>query len=453
MNKIIRFKTPMLTAVLVIWSAMTFLPQIAAARSADKVLCRVETDHSTLMAGTSQEVILKITLDAPSVKADVRRPPVNLSLVLDRSGSMNGAKIEQAKAAAIEALKRLGLSDLFSVVVYDTNIQTIVPAQRPDNVRYIEGRIRQIGPGGSTALFGGVSQGAAEIRKNIEQEGLIHRIILLSDGLANVGPRTPEDLGRLGAALLKENISVTTVGVGTDYNEDLMARLAQKSDGNTYFVESSYDLTRIFAAELGDVLNIVANQVRLTITFSDGVQPLEIIGREGRIKGRQAHLYMNQLYGNQEKYVLVKVRIPASDSGDHKKVATAEIDYQDPVSRKQIRSRGASYASFSSDSAAVRKSANAKVIKAYQLNLNALAQEKAIGLSDRGRTNEAVIELKKSAAKLKAYGRQLQDKELMEEAQALEVQADQIKSQGMTKKSRKKLRTESYQQKVQQQSR
>ena len=141
---------------------------------------------------------------------------------------------------------------MFSVIVYDHHVKTIVPAQSARNVEWIESRIRGIGPGGNTALFGGVSQGASEVRKNLSNR-YVHRIILLSDGLANVGPSSPEDLGRLGAALIKEGISVTTIGVGTDYNEDLMARLSQNSDGNTYFVESGRDLPRIFAAELGDV--------------------------------------------------------------------------------------------------------------------------------------------------------------------------------------------------------
>ena len=89
---------------------------------------------------------------------------------------------------------------------------------------------------------------------------------------------------------------MTTVGVGTDYNEDLMTRLAQNSDGNSYFVESSYDLPRIFATELGDVLSVVARKVQLIIECSDGVRPLTIIGRQGRIRGRAVELYLNQLY-------------------------------------------------------------------------------------------------------------------------------------------------------------
>ncbi len=215
-----------------------------AAAASSKVICTVETDRAVLPAGESQDVVLKVTLDAPPVPAGIRRPRVNLALVLDQSGSMSGTKMEQAKAAAVEALTRLGRRDVFSVVVYDTNVHTIVPAQSAGYVDRIVRTIENIQAGGNTALFGGVSQGAAEIRKHLEND-FIHRIVLLSDGLANVGPRMPEDLGRLGASLLKENISVTTVGVGTDYNEDLMARLAQNSDGNTYFVESGVDLPRI----------------------------------------------------------------------------------------------------------------------------------------------------------------------------------------------------------------
>ncbi|RLC21272.1 MAG: hypothetical protein DRH93_12075 [Deltaproteobacteria bacterium] len=414
-----------------------------------KLICRVETDRAVLLAGDSQNVVLKVTLEAPPAPTHIKRPPVNLALVLDQSGSMNGTKIEQAKAAAIEALTRLGLQDVFSVVVYDTNVHTIVPAQNARNIQGIIRTIKQIHAGGSTALFGGVSQGAAEIRKNLEND-YIHRIVLLSDGLANVGPRMPDDLGRLGAALLKENISVTTIGVGTDYNEDLMARLAQKSDGNTYFVESGYDLPRIFSAELGDVLNVVAKRVNVTITLPDNVKPINIIGREGRIKGKKIELYMNQLYGDQEKYALIEVNIPKSISGSKILIARADVTYENPFSRNLEKSTGISYARFSNDPKKVAKSSNISVIREYQLNLNAIAQEKAIELSDEGRKKEAVRELKQSAVKLKQIGNLYKDDELLKEADALEVQAEMIEDQGMSKKSRKVLRTKSYQMKNQQ---
>ncbi|MCF6246676.1 MAG: VWA domain-containing protein [Desulfobacula sp.] len=420
-----------------------------AATPVSKVICKVETDRAVLPAGDSQNVVLKVTLDAPPTPVHINRPKVNLALVLDQSGSMSGTKIEQAKAAAVEALTRLGVQDVFGVVVYDTNVHTIVPAQNAINLNGIIRTIKQISAGGSTALFGGVSQGAAEIRKNIEND-YIHRIILLSDGLANVGPRLPEDLGRLGAALLKENISVTTVGVGVDYNEDLMARLAQRSDGNTYFVESGFDLPRIFAAELGAVLNVVAKQVKVTITLSRDVRPVNIIGREGRIKGRKIELSMNQLYGDQEKYALVEVNLPKSIAGSKIKIAQVEVRYENPFNKREEISLGSSYASFSSDLEKVAESSNIDVIREYQLNLNALAQEKAIQLSDQGKNSEAVKKLKQSAAKLEKLGRLYKDKALLKEAEAVVDQAELIEEKGMSKKSRKVLRTKSYQMKNQQ---
>lgn len=413
------------------------------------VQCRVELDRAILPAGRSQTAIVKVSLDAPPPPQRIQRPAVNLGIVLDRSGSMSGQKLEKAKQAAVEAFRHLSNRDIFSLVVYDHNIQTVVPAQPAGFNEGVERQIRAIYAGGNTALFGGVSQGAAEIRKN-SGPGYIHRIILLSDGLANVGPSSPDDLGRLGTALIKENISVTTIGVGTDYNEDLMTRLAQNSDGNSYFVESSRDLPRIFTAELGDVLNVVARRIQLTIECQDGVRPLGLINRQGKIRGQNVELYLNQLYGSQQKFALLEVEITGSASGAYREIARARVSYEDPFSRRQKSAVGQVAATFSSDTSTVRHSVNRSVYRDYQLNLNARAQEEAIRLSDEGRKKDAVDALKSSASKLRQVAEAFDDDELMKEADKTEAQAATVEKKGMTKKQRKVLRTESYQMKTQQ---
>ncbi|MCP3901224.1 MAG: VWA domain-containing protein [Desulfobacteraceae bacterium] len=439
-----------LSLAVIIVITLVFTAGTSMSKTYDKkVMLRVETEKSVLFAGPSQEVVLKVTLDAPSVPSSVERPPVNLSVVLDKSGSMGGEKMEYAKAAAIEAVQRLGASDVFSLVVYDSNVRTIIPAQKVRNIDHIIGKIQRIYPAGSTALFGGVSQGASEIRKHIGSE-YVHRIILLSDGLANVGPESPAELGRLGAALIKENISVTTIGVGYDYNEDLMTRLSQKSDGNSYFVEASSVLPQIFASELGDVLNVVAKKVKVTITMPKGVEPISIIGREGRIKDRTVALSMNQLYGEQEKYALVKVKIPKSRTGSSMEIAKAEVHYENPFNKKTEVVYGKSVARFSKDYKVVKKSTNVDVVREYQRNLNALEQEKAISLSDKGRKKEAAQALKASAVKMKSVAKEYNDEVLLKEARDMEVQADVLEQEGMDKKMRKVLRTKSYQMKNQQ---
>jgi Ca-activated chloride channel family protein len=424
-----------------------FLPISAGASSF--VDCRVEIDRGILPTGSSQRAIIKITLDAPSAPHKIERPAVNLAIVLDRSGSMAGEKLEKAKYAAIEALRRLGGDDIFSLVIYDHNVETIVPAQSARNTEWIEARIRQIYAGGNTALFGGVCQGAAEVRKNINR-GYINRVILLSDGLANVGPDSPDDLGRLGTSLLKEDISVTTVGVGMDYNEDLMTRLSQNSDGNSYFVESSRDLPRIFAAELGDVLNVVARRVHIIIECPDGVQPLTIIGREGRIRGRNVELYLNQLYGGSKKYAIVEVEVAGGKDGESRDIAYARISYENPFNKQNEIATGKAVARFSRDMNAVNRSINVAVAKEYQLNLNVMAQEQAITLSDKGKKDEAVQTLQSSAEQLREFGLQNNDSEMLKKSEELRQQADEIQKEGMSNKNRKILRTKSYQMKNQQ---
>ncbi len=410
---------------------------------ANTVTCRVELDRSVLPADAAQRAIIKITLDAPPPPKQ-NRPPVNLALVLDRSGSMGGAKLEKAKEAAIEVLRRLEARDIFSLVVYDTHFETLVPAQSAGNAEWIEARIREIRPGSSTALFGGVSQGAAELRKNLNRE-YVNRIILLSDGLANVGPSAPDDLGRLGAALIKEGIAVTTVGVGTDYNEDLMARLSQSSDGSTYFVENSQDLPRIFKAELGDVLSVVAKQVTLVIECPEGVHPVSVIGREGRIRGQTVELFLNQLYGGQEKYVLVEVEVPAGKHGTSREIASARVTYDNPFTSGRESSSGAVRSSYSRERKEVDDSANAPVKKAYVINIHAVAQEQAIVLADDGKKEEAAKKLREAGEKLEEAGALLHDRDLEKKGEDSKKQAKDIGDEGMSKTTRKIMRSESYQ--------
>lgn len=439
-------------ALVVILSVLVglWLPsfQVAAAATS-AVTCTTETDKSVLSANEPQKIIAKVTLTSAKLPDTSKRSPVNLSVVLDRSGSMAGDKLAKAKEAAIEAVRRLSSRDVFSLVIYDHTIQTLVPAQHVKDMEDISAAIRTIQPGGRTALFGGVTQGASEIRKHIEDK-YVHRIILLSDGLANVGPGSPEELGRLGAALLKEGISVTTVGVGLDYNEDLMTRLSQNSDGNSYFVESSRDLPRIFAAELGDVLSIRAKRVTLIVKCPEGVRPISIIGREGRIIGQKVELSLNQLYGGQEKYALLELEVTGKPNNEALDLALATVRFDDPLTGRSETVNSAQRVTFSNDKAHVEKSGNPSVTAAYEMTLNALTQERAILLADKGKTKEAIDELNRSAARLRSLGNKYNDQRLLEKAEEMDSGAKDIKERGWEQRSRKQLRTDSYQQNMQQ---
>ena len=408
------------------------------------VKCRVELNRNVVFADKVQKVIVKVGLVAPRAPRVDERPPVNLTIVLDRSGSMSGKKIQKAKEAAIAALRRLSPKDIFSLVTYDTNIKTVVPAQSAANLEWIESQIRSISTGGNTALFGGVSQGASEIRKHLNEK-YIHRIILLSDGLANSGPSSPEELGRLGRALSKEGISVTTMGIGTDYNEDLMAELAQRSDGNTYFVESSADLPRIFSAELGDVLSVVASKVKLKVTFPAGVRPLRIIGRDGRIGNQLVEISLNQLYGGQEKYVLVEVSLPAGAEGDLRKVASASCNYQNMILNQPAIAQGNVQIRYTKKEALVNSGVNAKVEIEVVRNNIAVSNIQAMQAADKQDFNGAAMQMTRNAQVLSRYAKKYNNPALKKEADELKEKAINLQQrQSFSKSDRKDLKTRSY---------
>jgi len=415
------------------------------------VNCDLTLDRSVLPVGRQETTVIKIALDVPPIPRDSLRPPVNLTLVLDRSGSMAGDKIARAREAALAALDRLDERDLFSLVIYDHNVRTLIPPQNPAiNRGWIEQQIRGIGTGGNTALFGAVSQGAAEVRKNLGGP-YVHRVLLLSDGLANVGPSSPEDLARLGAALVKEGISVTTIGVGNDFNEDLMTRLAEKSDGNHYFVEASADLPRIFAQELGDVLSIAARKVIIEINCPAGVRPLRIIGREGRIRGNQVEIHLNQLYGGQEKYALIEVQVEPGRSDETRELAQASCRYENALSGEAELATSTARVRFSPSREEVVRSASKPVVEAVVENEIATSRDRALDLYNAGRREEAVDELRRSQEKLQSQSKGLGFSDLAGKAQALESDAATFAAPSMPSAVKKEIRSESYKVRQQQQ--
>jgi Ca-activated chloride channel family protein len=415
------------------------------------ITIHAELDREVLPANERQTAVVKISLEAAPPPKDAKRAPVNLCIVLDRSGSMSGTKIAHAREAALEAISRLGKDDVFSLITYNSTVETLIPAGKFD-ARRAQEIIRSIQSSGNTALFGGVSQGAAELRKFLEDhpQGMVHRMILMSDGLANVGPSSPEDLGRLGASLMKEGISVTTVGLGNDYNEDLMTNLSQRSDGNTYFVENSNDLARIFNEEIGDVLSVVARDVNIRIECPQNIRPLRTIGRDADIRGQHVELKLNQLYGNQEKFLLLEVEIPASAVNIELPILTAHVGYHNVFTQGNEEQTASAKARFSDQESVVKNSVNNDIQQAYFMNVSALAKDEAITRWESGDKAGAKKILAENQIQLEQAAAYYSLPVLEKEADNLEGQRQDLDAEGLTKYNRKQMRTESLQESNQQ---
>lgn len=376
-----------MSASVLLLAALSSSPLVAR-----QVRLEVSVDRPMLLAEKKESTFVKIGLTGFEQSQQEERVPVNVALVLDKSGSMSGDKIAKARDAAIAAIERLGKNDIVSVIAYDSTVKVVVPATRLTDKRMVIQKIRQIGSGGSTALFAGVSKGAQEIRK-FHEKNRVNRIILLSDGLANVGPQSPSELGDLGASLMKEGIAVSTMGLGLDFNEDLMTRLAERSGGNHVFIEKAADLVRIFNYEFNDVLSVVAQEVAIEVQVAAGLRPVRVLNSAAEINGQQVIVQINQLYAKQEKYVLLEVEVPPSKSGKARQVAEVQVSYANMQTKTTDRLSSTVSVNFTDSTAEVEKYLNTKVRMNCVLQIANDRSKLAIRLRDRGDIEGARREL------------------------------------------------------------
>ncbi len=404
---LIRYVISTLAAALGLAALVPATVFAASTTPAGAVTLDAELGQSVLPVGKSGKVYLRLSLKGAPIAGRAERPPVNVALVLDRSGSMKGDRIASAKAAAKVALERLSSNDVVALVAYNHGVDVLQRAAPLGSDHALNAKISSLEADGRTALHGGVVAGAEEVRRNLKAAH-VNRVILLSDGLANVGPSTPRELAELGRELGSAGISVTTIGLGLDYNEDLMSRLAAASDGNHAFVEDPEDLSRIFKAEFGDALSITAQDIEIDIECRIGFKPVRVLGREATIDGNRIRMKLNQLQGANERYFVVELDAAEASAAGEVEVADVKIGYHDLASgdRRQAEMRAKSRYSASADE--VDKSINKSIMTQISTQIATETSEKAVELRDKGDVAGARKMLEGNAAYLKksreAYG-------------------------------------------------
>ncbi|MDQ8183812.1 VWA domain-containing protein [Pelagicoccus sp. SDUM812005] len=427
-------------------------PAASAAATDPTVALTAELDYAQLSAEGNDTAILKVSLLPAHLRRDYERPPLNLAIVLDRSGSMNGAKIEMAKRAIHRAFQTLQPHDYVSIVAYNNSARTLLPLTQVRRVSNPSAYIDRIHADGGTAIYAGVNLGAAELRPALNDSAGINRILLLSDGLANEGPSSVRDFKLLGQSLAREGITVSTIGLGLGYNEDLMAGLSAAGQGNVYFVETANDLPRIFDSELGDASSIVAQNAVIEIECLHGFQPLRIIGRDGRVQGNRVTLDIKHLYAGQEKFALIEVRNPGGKAHSTQEIAAITTRYQDIDSEQTYAVNHTATTTFAADRQEKEKSVNIDVQRQVVYNYIAIAQDEAVALADQGKVPQATAALSELEDWIATNNTVWNDAEIEEKRLALESTATTLETQGLDNKSRKEMRSSSYQTRSQQKS-
>ncbi|MDP8966508.1 MAG: macro domain-containing protein, partial [Cyanobacteriota bacterium] len=331
---------------------------------------------------TTLDVLVRIIPPEPEI--ELQRPALNIGLVIDRSGSMRGQKMEYARQAACYAVEQLLPTDRVSVTIYDDQVETLIASTPAANKANIIHQIKRIHSRGSTALHAGWVQGGIQVSQHLNPEYL-NRVILLSDGLANVGETNPDVIASDVHGLAKRGVSTTTIGIGDDYNEDLLEAMARSGDGNYYYIQSPQQLPNIFARELQGLMATIGTTVSLGIEPQGDITLAEVLNDlDVNVKGRYS--LPNLVIGNPIE-VVVRLKVPAmaQESG----LCYFRLAWNAPEQQKRQKLRVALRLPAVSSAQLREFPFNPEVQQQVALMMASRAKKEAVRLVDRGNYEEA----------------------------------------------------------------
>jgi Ca-activated chloride channel family protein len=286
--------------------------------------------HASLATGESGETYLFAHVsgaDSPSAR---RAPPMNIALVIDRSGSMRGERIANAIAGALGTVERMRDGDSVTVVTFDTQAQVIVAPTKltPDERPRIASRINQIRLGGDTCISCGLEAAMRELSQTRLGEGQVNRMLLLSDGAANHGVRDVPGLRSVSARMRGQGVSISTIGVDVDFDEKIMDAIAAESNGKHYFVAHASALPQVFSQEFDELATSVASDAEMLVELAPGVEVEEVFDRTFQRDGRKVRIPFGTFAAKQEKTALLRLRV-ADGARGNKEIATVRLGYHD----------------------------------------------------------------------------------------------------------------------------
>lgn len=326
------------------------------------------------------------------------RAPVSLAVVVDRSGSMRGARLDNAIRGTLAAIDRLRDGDRVSVVAFDTRPTVVVPPTTIDSSsrRRVESDVRGIRLGGDTCISCGIEEGLG-LLEGSGGDG-VTRMILLSDGDANNGVRDVPGFRRIAQRARDRGVAVTTIGVDVEYNEKILSAIAQESNGRHYFVANDAGLARVFEDEANATTASVATGAEATIELAPGVELDRVFDRTFRRSGNKVIVPLGAFAAGEAKTVLLKVRVPAAQEGS---VAVADVDlqYRDLVVDRASSCNGR-LATFVTSNARDASSLDPVVEGRAQRSETASILKEANDLANSGRFAEAQAKVRQQTAAL-----------------------------------------------------
>lgn len=338
------------------------------------------TGRAKLAANREQTLDVLIRITPPEAGTDMSlRPKLNLSLVLDRSGSMSGEKIMRAREATSYCIDQLLPSDRLSVIIFDNKVEVLIPSQLAQNKEQLKRLLLEVYARSSTALHEAWVRGGMQVSEHLT-DGAVNRVVLITDGLANEGLTNVDQIVSQVRGLSERGVSTSSIGIGDDFNEDLLIPMANAGGGNSWHVKTADDMQRIFAVELEGLIAQVAHTVTLGLVPADGVRLADVLNdfemsETGRYK-------LPNLQVGSPLDVVVQLRIPEQAEGTTLRLLDLRLGYTPQELKSAEVAKQVFEVEFAGADAVEALPVNHEVAKAVQMLMNARARAEAVRLMD-----------------------------------------------------------------------
>lgn len=344
------------------------------------------------------------------------RTPMNLCLVIDRSGSMEGQPLEYVKQACTHVVDLLMPTDVLSIVTFEEVVEVLMPPQQVTNKDMVKAGIARLAAGNTTNLYDGISLAMQQVSQFIETNRAT-RMIVLTDGDPTAGIKDYTALTTHAAELQKKGISVTFLGFGPDYNEELLAGMAKRAGGTYHYIPQPQMIPDIFRDELNKLMTTVTRNMSLELKLARWVQmnaPQQVM--EGTLS-----ISLADMERGSSIQQVIDLEFPNHPLG-HYRVLGGKLTYDDLLSGDTKTVNLDFEMEFSADSARYSQPVNPRVGQAASVVASSKAIEKTVMGLKTGMITQmgAITDLQKTQALLLGQGRTAEAQEVTMALRALQ---------------------------------
>lgn len=382
------------------------------------VVLEGELGNEFVLGGTESDIVSRIRVQTNPL-TNAPRPPINLALVVDTSGSMQGDPISDARAASLALLDMLRPEDRLAVIAFHSETEVLLPSTRLGgaDTGELRAQIGRMQAQGTTDLAGGLQKGLEELVRNFEPEG-INRLVLLSDGVPNdATPVLP-----LAQAAGERGIRISALGLGLDYDETLLAQVAQTSGGHFDAVENSTDVAGVFRNEVLRFERVIARNLSLELRPGPGVTITGVVGQPANVGAGIVRIPLGDISEGQRRDVIVRAHAAARRVGANVELFDAVLTFEDAVQNAGGLERRVFLGARALETEEqVEQGRNEDVERAAAEMVAAMTTIEAIQRARAGQIEEARRVLDQAAAEAQAMAEQRSDDRARERAAGMRV--------------------------------